>query len=227
ELGETSAAEPKVEKLTDQPAAFRAPAWSPDGRRFAYAGFSDGRASSLFVRERRGSTLDLGLVSSRLVFSWTPDGASITVAEAAVPGGTLLAGVNLVRIEDARREPLYAGPLGAFFWSPDGSRLLVAAPDFDTGEWRWLVVDRARRQARELVRFLPNPEFQMLLLHFDQYALSHRVWAPDSRHFVFAAYPSGGDGSPGPAISTVWVVDTTDASAKRVGDGRVAFWSSH
>ncbi|MGH7856630.1 MAG: TolB family protein, partial [Candidatus Binatia bacterium] len=226
ELGRAADADPKIEKLTDQPAGFRAPAWSPDGSRFAYAGFGNGGASSLFVREIGGETRNLGPVSSRLVFSWTPDGGSVTVSESAVPGGTLLAGVNLIRLSDGRREPLYAGPLGAFFWSPDGARLLVAAPDFDTGEWRWLVVEREGVRARELVRFLPNPEFQMLLLHFDQYALSHRVWAPDSRHFVFAAYPSGvAAQSPGLAVSTVWMVDTREARSTRLGDGRSAFWS--
>ena len=54
------------------------------------------------------------------------------------------------------------------------------------------------RHAQPRVRFgrspdsIPTPEFQFLSPHFDQFAQSHRFWAPDSRHFVYFGYPTTG-----------------------------------
>jgi len=217
---------PAARRVSAWPVAFRAPAWSPDGKQIVYAARADaGKPSELFLAGRDGdSPRRITAASSRLTFSWAADGA-LALAEVAAPDSPLLAGVNLVSTDDGRREPLWAGPVGAFFWSPDGKRLLIASPDFDNGQWRWIVVDRDERESREVARFLPNPEFQMLLLHFDQYALSHRLWAPDSRHFVFAAYPADAREEEGPVEPVVWIVDAKEAKSRQVAQGRSAFWS--
>lgn len=218
---------PELRKISDRPVAFRAPGWSPDGAQLAYAARSERRAGANLVVASGSATeeREVAAISSRAVFSWLPDGRAISVAEAAAPGVSLYAGINLIRVSDGGREPLFAGALGAFFLAPDGKRILLAVPDFDSGEWSWIVVEIATRRTREVARFLPSPEFQMLMLHFDQFALSHRLWAPDSRHFVFSSYaaPRPADGestSPG-----VWLVDSRTATLRRIADGRNAFWS--
>lgn len=217
---------PSWQTLSEKPAAFHAPAWSPDGSLLAYAAEPDAEGPVELVlratasgRERR-----LAPVSSPVAFSWCPDGRWLAVAEAAAPDTPFFSGINVVALSDGRREPIYAGPVGAFFWSPDGSALAVASPDAVTGQWRWEIVERRNHRVREVARFRPSPEFQMTVQHFDQFALSHRLWAPDSRHLVFAAYPaSRGEGEVVPP--GVWLVDTRAGTSRKLADGRAAFWS--
>jgi len=217
---------PAVTKLSTNPVLFRAPAWSLDGRYVAYAVRREqGRGASLIVRSKEGEERTLATVSSRLVFTWSPDNKTLAVAEATTPDNLFFGGINLVHLADGRRETLYAGAVGAFYWSPDGSRLLVAAPEFDSGEWRWVVVNRASRQVKELARFFPTPEFQFMSPHFDQFAQSHRFWAPDSRHFVYFGYPTTAPDEQKPVSATVWIADTKTSKIQRVADGRAAFWS--
>ncbi|HSD09902.1 MAG TPA: hypothetical protein VLF14_02895 [Candidatus Binatia bacterium] len=217
---------PDVTTLSSAPVLFRSPSWSPDGNNVAYAVRREGgRGASLVVRSKNGEERALATVSSRLVFTWSPDSKAVAIAEATTPDNLFFGGINLVHLADGHRETLYAGPLGAFFWSPDGSQLLVAAPEFDSGEWRWEVVTRANRQVREISRFFPTPEFQFLSPHFDQYAQSHRFWAPDSRHFVYFGYPTTARDEKKPVPATVWIADAKSAKVRRVANGRAAFWS--
>ena len=215
---------PTVTKLSADPVPFRAPAWSPDGNYIAYVVQHEaGSGPALVVRSRAGRERGLASVSSPPVFTWAPDGKTLAIAEAIKFGSIpFFNKVDLVRLSDGHRDTLYTGTVGAFFWSPDGSQLLIAAPDFDSGDWRLQVVNRANRQVREIARFVPNQNFETLAQGFDQYAQSYNLWAPDSRHFVYFGYPSGDDkGVP----ETVWVADAKTAESRRVADGRVAFWS--
>jgi hypothetical protein len=103
--------------------------------------------------------------------------------------------------------------------------MLIAAPEFDSGEWRWDVVTRSDREVRQLARFFPTPEFQFMTPHFDQFAQSHRFWAPDSRHFVYFGYPTTAHDETKPVPATVWLADTKTAKVRPISEGRVAFWS--
>jgi TolB protein len=217
---------PEVTKLSDKPVQFRAPSWSPDGSRVAYAvARREGHGAMLVVRSKDGQERELSPVSSRVVFTWAPDGKTLAVAEATTPDNLLFGGINLVRVADGHRETLYAGPVGAFFWSPDASQVLVAAPEFDSGEWRWEVVNRSTREVRHIARFFPTPEFQFMTSYFDQFAQSHQLWAPDSRHFVYFGYPTTAHDESQPVPATIWIGDTKTAKVRRVADGRAAFWS--
>jgi WD40 repeat protein len=215
---------PTITKLSADPVPFRAPAWSPDGSYVAYVLRRDeGSGPSLVVRSRAGRERRLVAVSSPPVFTWAPDGKTLAIAEAVKFGSTpFFNNVDLVRLSDGHRDTLYTGTVGAFFWSPDGSQLLIAAPDFDSSDWRWQVVNRADRRVREIARFVPNQGFETLAQGFDQYAQSYNLWAPDSRHFIYFGYPGGeSEGVP----ETIWVADAKTAASRRVADGTVAFWS--
>lgn len=224
--GAREGGKPQVTQLSGNPVLFRAPAWSPDGNNVAYAVRREqGKGASLVVRSKSGEERILASVSSRLVFTWAPNSKMLAVAEATTPDNLFFGGITLVHLADGQRETLYAGPLGAFFWSPDGSQLLVATPEFDSGEWRWQIVNRATRHVTEVGRFFPTPEFQFLSPHFDQFAQSHRFWAPDSRHFVYFGYPTTARDENKPVPATVWIADAKTAKVTRLAEGRAAFWS--
>ncbi|HEY8635642.1 MAG TPA: hypothetical protein VIL81_00120 [Candidatus Limnocylindrales bacterium] len=57
-----------------------------------------------------------------------------------------------------------------------------------------------------------------LLPFFDQYALSHRIWSPDSASI---ALPLVGAGGP----SQIFVIRTDGSDARRVADRAASFWS--
>jgi hypothetical protein len=218
--------QPDVKELSAKPVLFRAPAWSPDGTNVAYAVSGEqGRGAKLMLRSKAGEERELARVSSRVVFSWAPDSKTLAVAEATTPDNLFFGGINLVHVSDGHRETLYAGPVGAFYWAPDGKQMLVAAPEFDSGEWRWDIVTRSDRQVRQLSRFFPTPEFQFMTPHFDQFAQSHRFWAPDSRHFVYFGYPTTAHDESKPVPATIWLADTKTAKVRPISEGRVAFWS--
>ena len=92
------------------------PRWSPDGRRYAFGGFTN-----LYVRtpsERRPRVVAEGSPP----FEWTPDGDSLTVARLTGSGDALSRLVELP-LDGGRARPV-TGRLelrsNTFPWSPDG-----------------------------------------------------------------------------------------------------------
>ena len=119
-----------------------------------------------------------------------------TTQPAGRPGGPL-------RLIDARTgavRSLLDGPVVSFAWSPDGKTIaaigLVRLPDGSAVsssspapsaapggavEVHLWFVDVASGDIRSDPRVLPGERYvRGLMEYFDQYALSHRLWAPDS-----------------------------------------------
>lgn len=70
----------------------------------------------------------------------------------------------------------------------------------------------------KLATFEPSPLFiNQVLPFFDQYALSHRLWSPNSDALVLPVL----DGQR--TLVTVFPID--GSSAKAIGEGKIAFWS--
>ncbi len=89
------------------------------------------------------------------------------------------------------------------------------------------MVEAANGKAYEVVDFAPSRPLIQVFQYFDQYALSHRLWSPDSQHFVFTG-SAGKEAHPTTALRspTVYVVRATArATPKALSDGHVAFWS--
>jgi serine/threonine protein kinase/WD40 repeat protein len=123
-----------VERITDTPGDEITPAWSPDGERILY-GFDDGggtqfRAGLATVRPDGSDVTELlgrdngeGQVEIPDLPVWSPDGSRIAftmfTSGGIVPSVMDADGSDLVRLRD---EP--AVVLG---WTPDGTRILLAA----------------------------------------------------------------------------------------------------
>jgi len=115
---------------------------------------------------------------------------------------------------------LLDGSVVGFWWSPDGATLAairVATVD-GSPEVRLVFVDVASGDIRAEPLVRPSSVFiDQVLTYFDQYALSHRLWAPDSSSFLLPVIDDDG-------AARVLAV-TPDGEVLASLDGAIAFWS--
>lgn len=230
--------------LTQGPAAFQAPQFSPDGSAILYAGTGESDQDALYVADAQGGNAKLiANYVGRVAFAWSPDGKKI--AWLATPEDANLP--NLGRLSVSDSDGKNAKPLGtddalAFYWSPDSQQIAylslvipgtqgcalncqrvpgLASP-LEQGRnlmMRWRVADVATGSARTFATFAPTANFISLLPYFDQYARSLTFWSPDSQHFVYTQRE-------GQQMGSVWIVDRAENSQPRkIGDGTLAVWS--
>ena len=135
-------------------------------------------------------------------FWWSPDGrtiAALRVQPATGPGGSA--------------EPSIAPSTLPTAASPSAS-----APAAPTNEVRLLFVDVASGDIRSQPVVSVGARFvDQLLTYFDQYALSHRIWAPDSASVLLPETEPDG--------TTRVAVRFVDGRPPVALDGDIAFWS--
>jgi TolB protein len=120
---------------------------------------------------------------------------------------------------------LLDGIVLAFWWSPDGSTIaalrvqpVVPATPGRTRELRLLFVDAETGEiGAQAVVTLGRLFIDQLLPYFDQYALSHRLWAPDSSRFLLPIVDGEG-------VTHLGVFDRTGGDPVLL-DGQAGFWS--
>jgi Tol biopolymer transport system component len=100
-------------------------------------------------------------------------------------------GLEVVSTDGRTRTQVTTARVVAFFWSPDGQRLAFAALDAGGNSLAWNVADASGANARRLGPFTPTSEQIQLLAFFDQYAISHGLWAPDGSALVYAVGQAG------------------------------------
>ena len=163
-------------------------AWSPDGRRFAFVTFTQGRneINILDVEsggiERRVAVRDVGAIQT---LAWSPNGE--TIAFTGIRGG--LSDLYLLDLDSSRARQLtndrfaYLQPT----WSPDGETIAFTTDrgangtNFETlqyGDYRIGFIDVASREIRSL-----RP-FERGMHHNPQYA-------PDGRSIYFISDQDG------------------------------------
>jgi TolB protein len=209
------------------PGLFQAPQWT-DGGLF-HIGL-EGSTQRLLLTDE--DTRSLGEVRGRVIFTATHDGSRVAMASfsdqdgvsvAARPGWLtqtepVLPSNRLIVLDVAAGEweTVTAEPVAAFFWSPDGSRLLTLGRGDRELSVEWSVWDG---ELTGYGSFVPSPSFlQNLVPFFDQYAQSFTLWSPDGGSF---AYPAATDGDPG-----IWVQDVDGGEPTRIIDGSWVSWSS-
>jgi TolB protein len=228
-----------LERLSQLPGTFQAPAWSPvdDRLLFGMAG-EDGITTDLVIFANDTiRVLQSGLVGL-VSFSWSPDGNSIAYRTATNEGFSQLivldAETGEITMETASREVI------AFFWSPDSARIAfvalptpqgsfsvsrgdilpVSLPAQQTDGLVWSVIEVDGGNARRYGAFIPTQEMIYLLSFFDQFSQSHRIWSPDSTHIVFSEVTPDG-------ARVISVLDMTrnDAVPFFIADGLIGIWS--
>jgi Tol biopolymer transport system component len=206
---------------------FRAPAWSPNHQRLAYLAYDNGKLM-LTVANADGNIAKPLVVlppQGENVFVWAPDSSHIAYSSSPIRGMPLFGGIRLVDVVNNTVRKMTAETVMAYYFSPDGKQIaFVAAPPNQTYS-SWEVVEIDSAITRHLCDFNPTYEDVKSYDYFDQYALSHEIWSPDSRAIVYAGMPAASapnSGDPG----AVWRLPMAAGSAAvKIGDGRLAFWS--
>ena len=229
------------------PGRFQAPAVSSDGLRRAYVASTDEpepeiRSAVILVEDGSDGSVRRVAVRGPTALGWGPGQGSL--AFIAPPQSTQLPIGPLDLLDTASTQPrtLLDDDVLAFFWSPDGTAIaaLMLASDqprqvaslramppppevptaADSGVTLRLkvvaaddgsvLIDRPVRLSETFVG--------QLLPYFDQYALSHRLWSPDSADLVLPLV--GDDG-----LTHISIVPAAGGEPRVIADGEIAFWA--
>lgn len=214
--------EPQGETMIvdDATGVFQAPAWGAAGRLYLRAGstgqtlvLDDGTGPREVARVAGGAQMVAAGNRVAIQAFGGDQGNGQQVVFQQIP--RIDAGaVQVFDLADGSITEVIDDAAGAFFWSPDGERLLLLE-GVDFGTARWLVWEDG-----EITTY---PEFGLeptwittFLPFFDQYATSMTLWSQDGSAF---AYPALVDGA-----SRIFVQGVTDAEPADIGDGSWVAW---
>lgn len=128
----------------------------------------------------------------------------------------------------------------AFWWSPDSRSIALLELARDAGNSaqgtrrtvglqpvqnntpplvKWVVLNTEDGTIAPFAPFYINYELAYLGGYFDQFAVSHSLWSPDSRYLVYS------EASARSTDSQVTLLDTVTAETYKLADGRYGVWS--
>ncbi len=226
--------------LNFQPAEFKAPAFSPDGKQMLVAGADSNGNTALLLADAQGQNAKpLAQYTGNIAFVWSPDGKRVAYlqSDSSAPGST---GHMVVVDPTGKSKPveLSGSDVFAFFWSPDSNSLAYFTQDTSAANagptptpdasgntagsnfiLKLSVMDAHSGASHAVESYPPTERFLSVIPYFDQYDHALTIWSPDSRNLVISAYRS--DGTP-----SVWVVDASGHVDPRfIADGWMGFWS--
>lgn len=226
-MGVTDHDQRVVKAISKGKAPFRGPAWSPDGSHLAYVIDNKNGQSALMVANADGSAPKpmVGLAPATTAFVWAPDSRHIALSTLKQEGKMSYDGVNLLDIGSGNISTLVSDPVIAYNFSPDGRWLAYIGTTETSNTWN--VIAAGGGQARKLCSFVTTGAESIAYQVFDQYALSHRIWSPDSRALVFAGVMLKEGQAPAEQMPppSVWVLPIDGGPPRELADGSIAFWS--
>jgi TolB protein len=225
-----------------QPGFFQAPGISAGGDYLAFAERDAADARWLVVQDSAGEEQQRVPHFGSTALTWSPSAAQVAFISPERPDvfdTGFFGALRLLDVEMGVVRILASDLVLAFFWSPDGRQiayLTVVEPGEDVTaqkeifrgrralqqnnplRFRLWVADVASGESRQLLTFLPTALYvSQFLPFFDQYALSHQIWSPDSQSLVLPVQESEAD--------VIYVISTGDGSAQAVAEGSIGFWS--
>jgi TolB protein len=208
------------------PGIFFAPAWSPKGDNWL-AVLAEANIDQLHLIDgQQGQPLArlAQATDNQITFSWSPAGDQIAYTIRKSVSDPLFNPIQLLDLEtgQTRSVTLPSFRILAFFWSPDGKKLAYLQQPVAGGDWlQWRVYNLETEQDRGYTVFVPSFQMLYVLGSFNQYALSHSLWSPDSRYLVFADRDKQ-------LIQRVWLLDTladNRSKPRLVDEGTFGVWS--
>jgi TolB protein len=96
----------------------------------------------------------------------------------------------------------------------------MAAADQDAISIAWSVLDISTGANRRYGAFFPTQDMLYMLVYFDQFAQSHRLWSPDSRYLIYAEVTPSNEAS-------INLLDTAQSNTVpfSIASGFIGIWS--
>jgi TolB protein len=216
----------------ETPGDFRSAVVSRDQTTVAFVRGAPGGPGEIVVAGRDGSNEHATSVYGPAAVLFDPTGMTLGAVgptePAADPTGFPLGPLRVIDAASGEVRTLIDGFVVSFWWSPDGKTIAAlrvqpaigtAAPSAaPTTEIRLMFVDVAGGALRSQPAIRLGQRFiEAVLAYFDQYALSHQIWAPDSSSILIPEV--GLDGQ------THVTVRFPDGEAPIELDGEIGFWS--
>ena len=211
--------------------AFQAPALSRNNRYMAYQELrQDGR----FVVIKNMAEDEIVLSEAHqglLTMSWSPVNSQL-VYSSPQGDGVYFGPLMLWDAAENKSQLLTTDEALAFFWSPDGRyiaylTLKSIGPQAKVGQgvaqqrnfFTLGLIDVETGGQRYITAFEPSPVFSnQILPYFDQYALSHRLWSPDSQALAMPVIDEQDE-------PKIMILPIDGQSPYLITDGFLAFWS--
>ena len=241
-LGFTSIASDTLQENLAPPGIFQAPGISPSGNYIAYAEDNAVRGTQVIIQN---NPLTGASVSRRefkhegaVGLGWSPVEDKLAFISPEKDAAGAYGPLKLLEAETGLLEDLNDITTLAFFWSPDGKSIAYISPlnpdepdVSETGQeilisqkiqssflFEAHVIDIASKQDTIIGTFTPTFLFvTQFLPFFDQYALSHSIWSPQSDAVVLPTINAQN-------AETITVFPL-DGLAQTIADGDTPFWN--
>ena len=209
--------------LAIRPGLLLAPAYSPaNPDHFALVNGEN----ELILVEGAEQTVIVSGAAGDIAFAWSPNGGHLAYAVRNRLYDPFYQSIWTYDLTDRSTEQMIdvgLRPVG-FFWAPDSTKLgYLQRMEVGNDEWyQWRVVEIDSLADVGFKPFNPTPQMRFVVSSFGQYAQSHRLWSPDSRHLIYFERSREG-------VDKIWRIDTTADDDGRepewVADGSLAFYS--
>ena len=208
---------------------FKTPVWSPDGKHLAYV-VNNHAESNIIVADPDAknprSVVSLPVGENSIL--WAPDSAHIAYSTAITAQNPIYHGIKLVDVATAESKWLTKDDVAAFFFAPDARHLAYVGVPQEKPYYTWSVIDLKTGQHKALVNFLTTPEESTAYRYFDQLAVSHTIFAPDSSAFIFAGVRLIGSPELALGVSpppSAWIVPIDGTPPRAVAQAVLGFFS--
>lgn len=227
------------------PGIFQAPGISPGGRYWAYAEEQGRGVSALVVASTETGERQLIEQGGSIAMNWSPTEEKLAYTTGGIDAHPFWGPLRLTDLESGETRLLTSKTVLAFFWSPDGSKIAfitlnqrnedvyaasagrtqlvgrMAPQPVQQGGGGFLelsVLDVESGEGLRLLDFQPSAVFATQLMpFFAQYALSHRIWSPDSTRVLVPVRDESGN--------RIVIVPVDGGTTAVIGEGDIAFWS--